>query len=83
MTARLITEGRVVRCRHPEPGGRAPKALWVIHDAACVYAPGCDPLADLVARFGEAGVVHRVRLGRIARCVTCRPTIVESRPAGR
>lgn len=74
---RLIVADRVVRCRRPEPGVRAPKALWVIHTADCRFAPGCDPLADLVTRFGEGGVVHRVRKGLIARCATCRPTIVE------
>lgn len=74
----LIVEGRVIRARKIEPGKRVPKAVWVLHVEDCKFAPGCTPFADLIAELGEPGVRARLRRGRIARCVTCRPTVVEA-----
>lgn len=80
MRSSLVTAGRVVRDRRPAPGERGPKAQWVIHRDDCQFAPGCTPLADLVEEISERGVLVRLRRGWIARCVTCRPTVVEVIP---
>jgi len=69
---RLVTEGRVVRARHTG------KARWVVHAAECPYAPGCVPLTDLVDCLTERGVIVRLRRGLIARCVTCRPILIDT-----
>lgn len=75
----LATEGVVVRLRRPRPARRPPKALWVAHRATCVFAPGCEPMATLVERVSERGVLGRIKAGIIARCVTCQPVLVERR----
>jgi hypothetical protein len=73
----LITEGLVVRHREPLPGSRPPKARWVIHRADCAFAGGCQPMAEFAEEMTPAGVLGRVRVGRISRCRTCAPKIVE------
>ena len=75
--ARLVVEGRVFRERLPEPGKRPPKASWVVHAEGCRFANGCEPLGVLADSLTETGIMVRLRNGLIARCVTCRPTLIE------
>lgn len=74
---RLRTEGRVVRARATLPGVQRRRARWVVHTDECPYASGCVPLTDLVDCLTERGVLARIRLGLIARCTHCVPTLLD------
>lgn len=77
MSLRVITRGHVVRHRVPVVGERVPKARWVVHRETCQFAPGCTPLRDLCDTEGQQWVLARLRAKVIARCVSCRPIVVE------